>query len=407
MSDNRSHHISKQHWKIEQEMQALPTPLQRSPGVDYTAGYFFVTLNVREKYPVLGAVRGRYNASSRAVEDVHLELTAVGRSVEECWSRIPEFYPDVQVLAQVVMPEHFHGLLYLKPGGNHHLGRIIRGFMTGCTHGYWDALEIPWREMRQSVELGKCDPLWEEKDHRESKRGPSLFVRGYNDTIPLTPDEVDTKIEYIRTNPERRIIKGGLRDRFAVMRNQRSLNWTEDAILRGLKWDWKLTTHPDELEQTLTELRPRLLLQPGTTAQGLALDYIGYKPLLLEQRKLSLICHRADADCFEEQAAAVLREARKGAVIVSAFISKKEKRIKQLLLQEQLPLIEICDNGFSARYKPYGNAFYACAEDRLLQLTCWQYEYRENRVCTRSECMVMNELARIVCKTPDDWWKNE
>lgn len=399
------HQISAQHWKIEQEQQALPLSLQRSTDTDYTSGYFFVTLNVRDKYPLLGSVRGRYNATSRTVEDIHLDLTDIGHSVEKCWLRIPEFYPDVQVLAQVVMPEHFHGLIYLKTAGKHHLGQIIRGFMTGCTHGYWDALGIPWQDMKQTVEHGKCDSLWEEKDHRESKRGPSLFVRGYNDTIPITPEEIATKIEYIRTNPERRIIKGELHNRFAIARNQHSTNWTKDAIIRGLKWDWKLSRYADELEKTLTDIHPRLLCPSGVITQGLSLDYIGHRPLLLEKRKLPLICHRADADCFNTQAAAILREARNGAVIVSAFISEKERQIKQLLLQEQLPIIEICDNGFSSRYKPYGKAFYACAEDRLLQITCWQYVYRENYTCTRPECMVMNELARIICKTPDDWWK--
>lgn len=405
MPNNNWHQISQQQWKIKQEQQALPSALQRSSDTDYRSGYFFVTLNVREKFPILGSVRGRYNASTRTADDVHLELTDIGRSVEECWQRIPEFYPNVQVLSHVVMPEHFHGLLYMKPGGEQHLGQIIRGFMTGCTHGYWDALGIPWREMKQTAEQGKCDPLWEAKDHRGSKRGPSLFVRGYNDTIPITPEEVDIKIDYIRSNPERRFIKGECYDRFTIARSQHSVNWTKDAVIRGLQWDWKLNHYPEELEMALIDIRSRLLRSPSDITPDIFLDYVGYRPLLLEKRKLPLICHREDANRFSEQASAIMREAHKGAVIVSAFISEKERQIKQLLLQEQLPIIEICDNGFSSRYKPYGKAFYACAEDRLLQITCWQYIYRENYICTRPECMVMNELARIISKTPDDWWK--
>ncbi|MBQ0137373.1 MAG: hypothetical protein KBS40_05175 [Bacteroidales bacterium] len=398
-------YTDQQKWKMDRSEQELSPALHRLKDTDYTAGYFFVTLNVRDNHQVLSTIHGRYNVSTQTVENLEIEYTDVGKYVEQCWQQIPQFYPDVQVIADVVMPDHFHGLLYITPGSNVHLGQIIKGFMIGCTHGYWDVLGLPWHEMKQTVEHGKCDPKWEEKDHRGSKRGPALFVRGYNDTIPIEKEDVETKIAYIRSNPERRIIKGNLRNQFAIVRNQHSANWTLDAITGGLKWDYNLRTNPDALDVALLNVQPKLLQQDSDRTTRLFLDYVGNQSLLLKSRKLPLICHRADVNLFDRQAEAVLREARLGAVIVSAFISEKERNILKRLLDEQLPVIEICDNGFGKRYKPYGKAFYACAEDRLLQITCWKYEYRKTYVCTRPECMVMNELARIISKTADDWWK--
>lgn len=84
MSNSNWHQISRQRWKVEQEQHALPASLQRSSDTDYTSGYFFVSHNVREKYPVLDAVRERFNTDSHTIENVHIDLTYVGHSVEEC-----------------------------------------------------------------------------------------------------------------------------------------------------------------------------------------------------------------------------------------------------------------------------------------------------------------------------------
>ncbi|MCQ2224034.1 MAG: hypothetical protein MJZ35_09635, partial [Bacteroidaceae bacterium] len=161
----------------------------------------------------------------------------------------------------------------------------------------------------------------------------------------------------------------------------------------------------------------------------LYLDYVGNQALLAAERKVSLICHRADAALFEKQKAAVMKAAREGAVVVSAFVSPKERDIMKQLMMEQLPFIELMDNGFSDRYRPGGKAFYSVAENRHVQMTCWTYVYRndalrydddmpaatmtmrkENRndnhsSISREMCLVMNELARIISGVKDDWWK--
>ena len=101
----------------------------------------------------------------------------------------------------------------------------------------------------------------------------------------------------------------------------------------------------------------------------------------------------------------MLRAAREGAVIVSAFISHKEREIGRLLLMEQLPVIEVYDNGFADRYKPSGKNFYACAENRLVQISPWNYEYSRDLAVNREVCLVMNELARVIAGMGEGWWK--
>src|SRR5438093_11027198 len=72
---------------------------------DYTwAGMYFVTICTYERTCCLGAVVG-----GEAV------LSDAGRIVERAWWHLPQRFPGVNVDAFVVMPNHVHGILVLRP----------------------------------------------------------------------------------------------------------------------------------------------------------------------------------------------------------------------------------------------------------------------------------------------------
>jgi hypothetical protein len=88
--------------------------------------------------------------------------------------------------------------------------------------------------------------------------------------------------------------------------------------------------------------------------------------------------------------------ARKGAVMVSPFISTDEKQVMQVLLREQLPFIVLADNGFREYYKPSDALFDACAAGRVLILSPWPCNV-EKRKISREECVALNEMAEEIC----------
>ena len=130
-------------FKIRQHQQELPEALRRAALADYREGVFSITINTRDRRPLLGFIRnGEFYPSK------------VGQAVAECWQKIPEYYPQAELIIHQVMPEHFHGLLRLnskKPNARivgkspAHLGRIVGGFMIGSTHAYWNVLGIDWK----------------------------------------------------------------------------------------------------------------------------------------------------------------------------------------------------------------------------------------------------------------------
>ena len=399
--------------KIRQKEAATPDALKRNPLSNYFEGYFFVTLNTRGEAPILSEVVGKVGTPEGEPDAPHCRYLELGERVRECWLRNEEIYPGVECIACEVMPEHFHGLLRLKPGNKQHLGRIVSGFMSGCTHAYWDMLGIDWHKGRFFEDARAS--VWQDRDrdHTRSYRGPALFVHGYNDVEPITPEEVQIKIDYIHTQAERRLIKGTMHRCFSIERGKCSRNWTAAVALRAIAADPFFARNPDKREAAQRNILTRLNTQANThhlspltqNSPTTQLDFLGSREWMAAPRKLPLICHRADAHRFEEQKAAVLNAARSGAIIVSAFISPKEREIRTQLMQEFLPFIEIMDNGFPDRYKPTGKAFYACAENRLVQISCWRYEYAREVVVSREMCLVMNELARVISKQKDDWWK--
>lgn len=391
-------YTSEQKAMMRKKEASLPDAMRRDPNVNYYEGWFHVTLNTRDGVPVLSICEGDINAADGTANAPRCRYTKVGRGVIEAWERMPKLYPTVEIDVCEAMPDHFHGLLHLLPGNKKHLGNLIGGFMSGCSHAYWDSLGIDWRSNRfdQGAYALKVD---RDRLHMRSFRGPALFVRGYNDMEAITDDEVEIKRQYIRNNPRKRLIQGYRHECFQKHRNRHSRNWTLDRVMNAVAAAFSYNT--EKLAMAQNAVKARL----NADERGIALDYIGNAELLSSDKKLPLVCHRADANLFEVQKEAVINAARNGFVIVSAFISQKERDIKQLLIAEQLSFVEIIDNGIAEKYKGVGKSFYALAERKLCQITPWNYRYEKDVKVSREMCMVMNELARVICGKNDDWWK--
>lgn len=80
----------------------------RLPNRDYgKPGWYFLTICTKFRTPWFGKIH-----------DGHMQLSEIGKIVEQCWHQIPHHFPHVSLDEFVVMPDHVHGILAIFPSGN-------------------------------------------------------------------------------------------------------------------------------------------------------------------------------------------------------------------------------------------------------------------------------------------------
>ena len=119
---------------------------RRSHTHDYCrSGYYHITISTAQAlHQPLGKIAGRLDRPDGDSDGPHVELSPLGQMVEqELRVSIQHYYPMLEVMEYVVMPEHLHFLLVAhrdimsKNGKPTHLGHVIAGFKYGCNKRYW------------------------------------------------------------------------------------------------------------------------------------------------------------------------------------------------------------------------------------------------------------------------------
>jgi hypothetical protein len=346
---------------------------RRDDGHDYTERrMYMITIEVEGRRPLFGRLKGNPLAQDGSGDEPDIELTALGKAVRDEWLGIPRYYPQIEVMAVQMMPDHLHGILFVKERLPVHLGQVISGFKAGCRKaqralaaGKAAAGEAAAEPLR--TEKGAAEPPRTEKEPLRTEKGarslqaaaeplqlPTLFAKGYNDLILRSYDELPAWCNYLRDNPRR-------------------------LLLRRACPQW---------------LRPVF----GITIGAYTCSAIGNRGLLSAERRVQVrVSRRLVGEALDREVERFLALARSGAVLVSPAISPGEKRIMRSAFDEKLPVIVIVENGFTPMSKPHGEQFYACGEGRLLILSPWEH-HNEKRKVTAQQCGDMNLLAWEVCR---------
>ena len=165
-----------------------------------------------------------------------------------------------------------------------------------------------------------------------------LFEAGYCDVMPVDAEQLATQRAYIHDNPRSRLQRMMNRTWLQPQRHTIDTAVSPRALYRYLQREC-----PQQLTaEAVAMLEKRLLV----AAQQVICDSYG-NAQLLQRRLLPVVCHRKDAALFAQQKARCLAEAAKGAVLVSARISKGEQEILDTALLSGYPVIRIEDNGFA------------------------------------------------------------
>ena len=334
-----------------------PSMLRRCVGHDHTGRQIYMITMVTEgRRPLFGQVVGRSDAPEGSDEMPRIELSKLGQRVADEWWAASLHHPEIEVVALQMMPDHLHGILYVKEKMEEPLGMALRGFKQSCNRHYRElvlgvpsvALPMPVPSVALSTQQTKRDRRGEDRSHG------MLFARGYNDRLLLRAGQFDTWLQYLADNPRRLLMKREHPDLFRVQRN--------------------------------------------VQAAGITFSAIGNRFLLDRPVRLQVQCSRR---LTEEEIQAKVREflaaARQGAVLVSPAISPGEKAVMRAAFDEGMPLVYLEENGFTDLAKPGGRRMEACASGQLLILAPWEH-HNEQLTISRGQCLALNDIAHRLCQ---------
>ena len=177
-----------------------------------------ITLCTEGRKPLLGTLEGS------SPESAFIHPTPLGEKVLQCWNDIPilqrqfaakkserdgkTYRRDISLIGCQLMPDHFHGIIFVKEEMDISVGDVVRGFMVGCTKAYNSLFKTP-------NDCKPMKPLWE---------------KGYHDRILRHAGQLQNMINYVKDNPRRLMVKRRRSGCFAVMRNVKYGGRTFSAV---------------------------------------------------------------------------------------------------------------------------------------------------------------------------------
>lgn len=302
-------------------------------------GIYHVTLTIPSREPLLGSLVIPDNDPKQA----HIKRTELGEKIVHTIFHIQDIHQEVRVLQFCIMPDHVHVILYVTRAMDAGIKTVVRGWWQGAKKV--SALSVAPNSIR---------------DNQQSL--PSIFTDKPFIRPMSRPGQLDAMMQYVKMNPQRLATK---------------------------------------------RLKPGLFrVQEGIEIAGHKYRGVGNTKLLLANRFTPVHVRRT---MFEEAAQGNdtrLRDymngcvlaARQGTVMISPFISDKEKEVMNILLSEEHPFIILADNGFRDYYKPSAGLFDSVAAGRVLILSPWEYDPHKKHI-SRADCVALNSMAEEITQT--------
>lgn len=314
-----------------------PSMQRRAEWHDYhSPTIYMITITIAGRRPVLGTVTGNPHIPWGQEGAPKIQPTQTGGWVLDAWEAIPSYYPQIRLISRQMMPDHFHGILYVTEKTDYHLSKVILGFKTAVV------AKIRQQYRKQGLPTDGIK-LWEDN---------------YQDTILSGKGHLDRMIAYVRDNPRRLLMKRQNPELFRVRRQQNISGYSFDALGNIF-----LIDKPYKVQVQLSRS-------------------------ITEEQNISIEVER------------FVSMAEKGAVLVSPGISPAEKAVLRAAYERKLPVISLLENGFGDFAKPGGAFFDACAEGRILFLAPWEHHNERRRITRSQCLMLNEMAAAICRYSP-------
>ena len=341
---------------------------------------YMITLVTEPRSPVFGTLR-----------EWGVERTDAGKAVYDAWQMVEARFPGVRATYNAIMPDHFHGIVYVMVEGCATLEQIVSFFAA----------------------------------ESERRIGRRVWCGLWRDTVCLAQGQLHRQINYVLSNAKRRWIKEHNREFFTKImgfrhwrldRANETLSGVADADhweFRPFSFDggatdcreyWDIETGEeiakprkgnkvqrafDDPSRATASGQQQAGAEPGKTAsvQQQTGTPSCCRPLAVSSRRLEwaamgnpflleaplLVSVRISTTTpptvLTDLVAKLTAKAERGAVLVSPWIFPGEKAVKAEVLARDGRIVQLLPEGMGRYYKPGGGDFDLCAEGRMLLLS--------------------------------------
>ena len=332
----------------------------QEPGAAWKGvGIYHLTLTVPTREPLLGSLLIPNNDPQQA----SIQRTGLGEQLVETLLAHPAFFPEVRILQFCLMPDHLHAILHVTRPMKESINVVVRSFWQGA------------KKLGRAYSASLSSPSLSISPESHSGHPVSLSINTASHAGTLDP--IFTERPFVRPLSRR----GQLQSMFTYIKH-----------------------NPQRL--ATKRLMPGFFrVQEGIEIAGRS--YCGVGNIRLLHNKCFAPVHvrsmwvkdaeqHGDAQPLRDYMNSCILSARQGTVMVSPFISPKEKEVLSVLLAEKLPFILLSDNGFRDYYKPSDALFDAVAEGRVLILSPWEHDPDKHHI-SREDCVALNGMAEEIC----------
>ena len=362
----------------------------QEPGTTWKGiGLYHITLTIPDRRPLLGTLEIPDGNPDRA----KVRRTVLGNALVDCLIGIPQHHPEVQVLHFCLMPDHLHAVLYVR--------RTMPVGIRGVVRGFWQGVKKLGRAWSAASSIVPNDIRRNCQEGRQEERQEGSH-EGSGDIAQQGLREETSRMEAFSAGLQKQIGDDAYYRLPPV--------FTEMPFIRSMGHNTQLPNTIRYLDMNPQRLATKRLkpgyfrVQREIMIGGRSYDGVGNTMLLTAEtyavvhvRSLMVkAADNGDAEQLRDYKNSCVLAARKGAVMVSPFISEHEKQVMQVLLRERLPFVYLADNGFRDYYKPADALFDACAAGRVLILSPWTYDAGKRKI-SRADCMALNNMAEEIC----------
>ena len=353
------------------------------------------------------------SSSSASSSAALIALTPFGLEVDALIRAIPAWCPQVRILRHVVMPNHIHMVVQViaRLPEKQALGNVINRFKSYVNRAYKHiALGLPASTL---VEVANAKPVQSLTQHYVRKQGRGcthpknglVFEADFHDRIAFSQQQLQRMLQYVDDNPKRLWQITQNRQYFVRLHN---LPITMPYLPTGGTKGWgrcqaeltgllaPITYDPPLPTAQQTNEQPADWQANPPQRQTVTFNMMGNRFLLDSPCSIQIqVSRKASAEEIAAYQADILAACEHGVVPVSPCISPGERQIARAVLEAAFPLIVLMPRGIPADMKQkvgYAEYYEACAAGRLLMLSPWGYQEKEQEL-QRWQCLFLNDLS--------------